>query len=307
MTISAIGPPLVSATGTAVAASLPWMQSVALQAALPQLHVAALAAFGLNLVTVSLPGRIDGYQQEAASTDISKSRRNEINQVTAYLSKSLVAPAGWAFAIWGPIYLGETALMLSQFQLAALKAILPVVAAPWVAANVFQALWCASFRPQFTGAAKFVSAGMLGGVAWSLSKVHAVTAALSGAWWSVPLTMHFGWTTAATLVNLNGAVAANFDNDTIITATGHLSAVAATALGIAVTVTRAAPVYGCVIAWALAACGDGMARRLNDDKKKKMTESTKKATLWQKRLCFTGAVASLGSAVFALLDSKDRK
>ena len=56
-------------------------------------------------------------------------------------------------------------------------------------------------------------------------------------WLLLPLTLHFGWTTAATLVNSNSSLAAllNPGDDRWIVAAGHASTVAATALGVAVT------------------------------------------------------------------------
>ena len=80
-----------------------------------------------------------------------------------------------------------------------------------------------------------------------------------------PLTLHFGWTTAAALVNWNGSIAmdATSSAETVATA-GLASTVLATVVGIAVTVTRGAPVYGMVVAWALAACASGMQQRLQE-------------------------------------------
>lgn len=66
-----------------------------------------------------------------------------------------------AFAIWAPIYLGESAFVASQFfasdtTLSALNAALPSVTVPFVAANLMQSLWCASFRPSYEGWKKYI-------------------------------------------------------------------------------------------------------------------------------------------------------
>lgn len=101
------------------------------------------------------------------------------------------------FAIWGPIYAGEalfvgTAILQSS---QVINAALPSITAAFCAANVYQSLWCASFRPSYTtgddGAwRKFVSVAMLGGTAICLSQVHAAAAATTSSWYFLPLTMY---------------------------------------------------------------------------------------------------------------------
>jgi len=77
------------------------------------------------------------------------------------------------------------------------------------------------------------------------------------------MALHFGWTTAASLVNLNGSVALQKGaSSTIIKYVGHLSVLAATVLGIYIAKTRDAPVFAGVISWALFAVADGMKTRL---------------------------------------------
>lgn len=137
---------------------------------------------------------------------------------------------------------------------------------PFVAANVFQSLWCAAFRPKYKGGWMVVSFASLASTAFSLSKVH--NAALGMVGWNymvygLPTALHFGWVTAATLVNLNGAVAMQKEvSASTVAWVGHLSVVAATVLGILVAVNRQAPVYSGVICWALTAVADGMAKRV---------------------------------------------
>lgn len=63
--------------------------------------------------------------------------------------KTVFQPAGWAFAIWGVIYLGETIDTMYVAAVGrpadAIKAALPY----WVAGNLFQSLWCFAFRERF--------------------------------------------------------------------------------------------------------------------------------------------------------------
>lgn len=200
----------------------------------------------------------------------------------------------------GPINLGEAVFVGAQlFDSSALVSILPQVTAPFVAANIFQSLWCASFRPSYAeGWKKYVSVGMLAGTAYSLSLVQAA-ASPELFWYFVPLTMHFGWTTAATLVNLNGSIAMDTTNsDSTVIAVGHASAIAATALGIGVTLQAAAPVYGLTVAWALAACAQGSKRNTVSER---ASDSLKKGAGIQKYLCLAGSAACLATSIFKIV------
>lgn len=219
----------------------------------------------------------------------------------------MLNPSGWAFAIWAPIYLGETAFVASQLLApagSALANVLPQITAPFVAFNLAQSLWCASFRPSYhEGWHKWISVAMLGGTAYSLSFIHSV--ALSNpelAWWYfLPMTMHFGWTTAATLVNLNRSFAMQTSvNNTAIVGLGHASAVAASALGVALGLNSTA--YGLTVAWALAACSDGMAKRLNETPAPQNQDETLiTGARVQRALCAVGSIACIGASVIALL------
>jgi hypothetical protein len=213
--------------------------------------------------------------------------------------RTLVSPSGWAFAIWGPIYLGETIFVAAQFfPQSGLAAVLPEITAPFVAANIFQSLWCASFRPSYRDWASYISPAMLAGTAYSLSQVQAVTCTMQGTpewWFLLPLTLHFGWTSAATLVNLSGSVAMNPSNsDSVVTAVGHSSALLATILGVGVTLVRSDPVYGFTLAWALAACADGMKKRVNATDE---SNSLKTAAQVQNKLCWAGSATCAAASV----------
>jgi hypothetical protein len=178
--------------------------------------------------------------------------------------------------------------------------LVPQITIPFCAANLLQSLWCVSFRPSFNqGWYKYVSVAMLGGTAVALHQVAVVAVPTTAATTTiivssllsssssssngdtdsatmapdlivvqlllVPLLVHFGWTTAATLVNLNGSIAMEIDvSDAMIAAVGHASSVVATLLGVSVTVFGRNPVYGCTISWALAACAQGINSRVAD-------------------------------------------
>ncbi|CAB9516102.1 expressed unknown protein [Seminavis robusta] len=292
-------PPLVAAAGAVIVAGLPFVQVGAVSMA--ALKVANIVAFVTNTTAVSIPGRMDGDQDarmrqgDMNPHDESTPLNNNNNIVQR--NRTLVAPAGWAFAIWGPIYLGEAIFCGAQFWDPTMTAAVPSMTAPFVAANLTQSLWCASFRSSYSqGWHKYISVFMLGGTAFSLSQVPFADIASP---YMIPLTMHFGWTTAATLVNLNGSLAMgdNTSERTIIAA-GHLSAVVATALGIGITVTQTLPVYGFTVAWALAACSSGMKVKPDDPS---ASSTLKAGAKVQQILLLAGSVLSAGASIYTLL------
>ena len=212
------------------------------------------------------------------------------------------------FAIWAPIYIGEAAWVATQLFASdeVTSALLPHVTAPFVAANLFQSLWCASFRASYgEGWTKYISAAMLAGTATSLCMVHSAGAAVAISNPTIltqlllPLTMHFGWTSAATLVNLNGSLASDQNASTkSLAALGNSSALAATALGIGLTLSQSSPAYGLTLAWALAACADGLAKRI-PSKNDKEEEFLARAAGVQKNLCMAGSLLCAGAAIYA--------
>jgi hypothetical protein len=315
--MSSIPPPVVAAAGAAVLSVLPLALAATATSSLVLLKSANVAAFALNCVAVSVPGRIDGEQdQDMWSGDLDPSkpattRQSETTPLSTHLhsreyhdiysparGRTLVSPSGWAFAIWGPIYLGETIFVAAQFfPQSGLAVVLPEITAPFVAANIFQSLWCASFRPNYRDWASYISVAMLAGTAYSLSQVHAISCTTQGpeGWFLLLLTVHFGWTSAATLVNLSGSVAMNPSNsDSVVTAVGHSSALLATILGVGVTLIRSDPAFGFTLAWALTACADGMKKRVTATDE---SSSLKTAAQVQNKLCWAGAAACAAASV----------
>lgn len=319
-------PPLVAAAAGALAVGLPAATTLAGTASPGLLQAANVIAYALNCAAVSVPGRIDSQAQDElqgtgtakkSDGDGDKKKEDDATYQNVYSpsqGRSLITPAGWAFAIWGPIYAGEAVFCGAQFLSSSpeVMAVLPAVTAPFVAANLFQSLWCASFRPSYvknnngssTTWQKYVSVAMLGGTAFCLSQVHAAAAASS--WLFVPLTMHFGWTTAATLVNLNGSVAASDTaSDQTVIGVGHASTIAATLLGVTVTLAQSSPAYGLTVAWALAACSDGMKKRQQKQQQQgsaaAVSETITRGMKVQQTLCLIGSGLCAATAVATMI------
>ena len=149
---------------------------------------------------------------------------------------------------------------------------------------------------------------MLGGTAYSLYLANvagqaAITSAGLGSQSYIlyPLLAHFGWTSAATLVNLNGSVGSEKSvSPQTVVGVGHASAVVATALGVGLTLANGMPLYGLTLSWALAACADGMSKR-SATKCSEEEKVLSKAASVQKNLCFVGSALSALAAAYASL------
>lgn len=208
MSLQNLSPPLVTLAGVATVAGLPALDALlSTGTSLSVLKYINLAAFALNVGAVSVPGRLDGQQDnEMRKGELNPSKPDDNNATASGVygrnrSRTLVDPSGWAFAIWGPIYLGELGLVTYQLFSSNADAVLPRMAAPFAAANIFQSLWCASFRPSYLGdgTKKYISACMLAGTAYSLSlvlKAGNAAAAADPTFQALiltPIAMHFGW------------------------------------------------------------------------------------------------------------------
>ena len=145
---------------------------------------------------------------------------------------------------------------------------------------------------------QYFSVAMLGGTAYSLSLSTGVA---SQSYLLYPLIAHFGWTSAATLVNLNGSIGSDKSiSPRTVVAIGHSSAVIATALGVGITVSSGLPLYGLTVSWALAACSDGVRKRTATQcSEEEKILST--AALVQKKLCLTGSVICALASVYVSL------
>jgi hypothetical protein len=181
-----------------------------------------VGAYAVSVASVSAPGRVD---DEMAAQARRRARAADPAAGTGiprdHWSRGRFAPAGWAFAIWGAIFLGEAvfaatcaAPLLGRPPPDDASAAVYAAVAPWWAlACGLQSLWCAAFRPAFraprrfwiSAALLFAEAGALGGAYVACRAFAAEDAMPLGAYWRChfPLAMHFGWIAAAALVNAN--------------------------------------------------------------------------------------------------------
>ncbi|CAM9686191.1 unnamed protein product, partial [Pylaiella littoralis] len=213
-----------------------------------------LVSFGINTLAVSSGGRIDGPEPDNPEDA-------QLPLVRYFM------PAGWAFAIWGPIFLGETAL--AAYQALPLDSVAAATGwltrlSPWLAsAFLVQSCWCLSFREWARDAGLlWFPAALLGGTAVCLGGAHhVVRGALAAGSMStlqyglvhLPVSLHFGWVSCASLVNFNNYIATLAYSDKKKLNFSLASVVAAVGLGVAVTGSTGDPVYAGVVAWALSA------------------------------------------------------
>mmetsp|Transcript_25413 Transcript_25413/g.37525 ORF Transcript_25413/g.37525 Transcript_25413/m.37525 type:complete len:332 (+) Transcript_25413:114-1109(+) len=306
-------PILVAAGGIGGCAILPVLDNMVRHGSISwaALKTANVLSYAINVIAVSRPGRIDGQAQQDSVKSGSKGGEEMESLSPGRNGRTLVAPSGWAFAIWGPIFLGELVFVVSQVFIPETAPIAPLikkVTAPFVMAQYFQTLWTAAFRPKYSGNLMFISTGMLGATAYSLSKAHAHIVATPKSYsplqyilYFLPIALHFGWTSAATLVNLNGAISMKelSSSAKLVRWVGHVSVLTASALGIYISVNRSAPVYGGVIMWALSAVADGMKQRVKNTEKEDPERVGVFGALMQKQLSSLGALTCGAASLFA--------
>ena len=200
-------PLLVTATGAGALASLPALEAAIKSGAISfmSVKVANALMYALNIYAVQQPGRLDGKKSMSNDGNSLFPRRRD---------RTLVFPSGWAFSIWGFIFLGELLFCSSSFLVKESSPVAQVIknsSGGFMVGQLFQTLWSASFRPKYEGKFMYVSAAMLSGIAFCMSRAHAGFAMNSSLYgvgqyllYFLPISLHFGWTLAASLVNFNG-------------------------------------------------------------------------------------------------------
>lgn len=184
--------------------------------------------------------------------------------------QSLVTPSGWAFAIWGVIFTLEACYAAAQLLPALRDAEEVKRAGPWfVVACLAQAGWSVAFGYELI----YLSLGLILGILLSLAGAnaalqtvtsdHASRSWLRYALFVLPLTIHFGWLTAASVVAANltlVSVLPSAHTTLLAVAVGSLVLLLLPALSNRATASSGSdPAYALTVAWALA----GVAVQLN--------------------------------------------
>ncbi|CAM9852811.1 unnamed protein product [Ascophyllum nodosum] len=235
-------------------------------------QILTLVAWAVSKSAIASGGRLDGGAIGAEIPSGSKEGS------TTSESPHYFMPAGWAFAIWAPILLGETALAIYQAlptHGVAKATVWLSLLSPWLsAAFLLQACWCASFRKWAKDAGLlWFPTLLLIGTALCLDRAHHVLRVAESAGSvsllqyflvNLPVSLHFGWITCAALVNLNKYIGgvSRFSNN-VKFAFSMVSIAIAVLLAVGVTAKTGDPVYAAVVAWALlAVAGKGGAENM---------------------------------------------
>ncbi|OEU08606.1 hypothetical protein FRACYDRAFT_196133 [Fragilariopsis cylindrus CCMP1102] len=343
-------PPLIGILTAGCYCALPFVVNNPLFSRLPWSTIKGMniLAYGISIYSVTRPGRYDSQQSTSSpssskqASELKNKKKNDDvdvdvvddigNEFQDGNNRSLLNPAGYAFSIWGIIFIGELIMVSTPYIIispppTSTQLIIREITGPYMMSQLFQILWCASFRPKYnrlssavggSGLYKYLSVFNLTGIAVSLSFCHDafttnnksdVSSSYSNMnYWCyfLPLTLHFGWTTAASLVNLNGMYAMRSPTSTkSVAVLGNFSVIIATTIGITVTYIRNAPVYGGVISWALTAVSFGLKKRLSlllDNKYDKNDKN--KVGMYgaktQQTLCQIGAIACAMTSAFVV-------
>ncbi|CAM9571407.1 unnamed protein product [Chrysoparadoxa australica] len=253
-----------------------------------------------DLVAVSLPGRIDSSFDESGITVKSG-------------FKGMLSPASYTFGVWGPIFCGE--VTYSIWQLRASKRAERVLAdlAPWyIAAMLCQTMWCFIFMPylgqqlQFSAGMLALTAVMLAGANGVLVRYRDTTTFPFYIAVHAPLTLHFAWECCASLVNMSSALSYWGTPAPIQLAFCIYATVSATAAGVAITLLRKEPLFGGVIAWALAGTSAETFRQLGGTEVslagtalgKLTVEATAICQQWGAKICLSAAI---GLVVYSMI------
>lgn len=210
--------------------------------------------FIINVITVSMPGRFDGSQII------------DENGKVNFPWRTLFEPSGWAFAIWGVIYLSE--LLITAYVATIGKPILVLqkTVPYWLAGNLLQSIWCFCFRPEFKQYLWLpMSCLGLGAISFGISH-NQLTQGLNNLnvvgfnydkivllLLRFPFSLHTGWLAAATLLNLNGWVSVTQQPMKIQIIVAFLSSYLGAIIGGILSYYTKDPFIGFTVAWALIA------------------------------------------------------
>lgn len=172
----------------------------------------------------------------------------------------LITPAGYAFAIWGVIYVGLIAFSLYQVQ-PAQRYSRAIAQAAWaiIAACSLQMLWVYVFLiSQFWGSVLLIG-GILAVLAYGYLRSRSVYPTRKTRWLvRVPMSLYFAWITVATVVNVASAGFASLPPSATALSSATLAATVvmmgvSAALAAIVAIRYADIVFPAVVIWALCA------------------------------------------------------
>ena len=171
-----------------------------------------------------------------------------------------LTPAGYAFSIWGVIFLGLAAYALWQLLPAQTNVVLPDrIAKPLMLVNIFTASWIAAFSHEWIALSVLLMLLILLGLMliYGQAREAVLTKEIPG-WVSAPFALYLGWISVASVINLTiglqqlglqmgPAISVDVAYVVVVLLVGVVVAVAAVFQDLAFLL---APVWGLVGIWA---------------------------------------------------------
>ncbi|WP_188814722.1 tryptophan-rich sensory protein [Hymenobacter cavernae] len=170
---------------------------------------------------------------------------------------SLLTPAGYAFSIWGIIFLALGIYAVWQLLPAQRTNPLPdAVAKPLILANIATAAWVVVFAYEYIAWCAVIMLIILGALILTYGRARRLIAAgAAPRWTSLPFALYLGWISVASTVNVTiGLRALGWEtptNVTVVLTLGLLAVV--TALGLWISRAFSDATVAFVITWALVA------------------------------------------------------
>lgn len=190
----------------------------------------------------------------------------QTNSVVSGKYPTPLTPAGYAFSIWGVIFLSLLVYAVWQLLPAQRRNPLPdAIARPLVLVNVVTGLWLVVFAYERLGLSVVVMLGILAGLAVVYSRVrHFAARGEAPVWVNIPFGLYLGWISVALTVNATVALGTRWQ---VSEAKGVEFAIILVGIvaGLALNVTKRFRelAYPAAVAWGLA--GIWVARRADAD------------------------------------------
>jgi len=181
----------------------------------------------------------------------------ETNSNLSKKYQTLVTPAGWAFSIWGPIFIWEGVFAVTQMLSRFRGSEVVQVASPWWwGVCLCQCVWTFAFAQEVIPLSLLMMLGILS----CLVGLVVRTDGLQLTWAEylclrAPFCLHLGWIICASAVNTNVQFDAGKASPEVLLAVAVLSLVAIVAANVALVTTAVNPdaFTSLVAAWAFAA------------------------------------------------------
>ncbi len=158
-----------------------------------QLAVVAAALVNIGVNSVAGAGVLFGTTTGAVSESV----------------ETGVTPAGWAFSIWSVIFVGVLVFAVYQALPRARGPRFDALAAPFVLANLLNALWQIPWLTRLFGVAAVIIVGTLASLVWLYVRLDRMEmATVERCALGVPASLFLAWLSVATALNFTVALAA---------------------------------------------------------------------------------------------------